>query len=190
MRWYFNLALILLVLVTGTSAAQSRDAENERRRSQVEKLLKEYRLGPGDAIGVNVFGENDLSVDTANVGDGGVISLPLLGDLSVIGLTTSEIEERIVAQLKQGYLVNPKVSVAVKRYRPVYLNGQVKNSGSFDFEPGLTIRKAVSKAGGFTERANKKKIFVISEGRTKAKRVTLDSLLRPGDIITVEESFF
>ena len=60
------------------------------------------------------------------------------------------------------------------------------------FQPGLTVRKAVSLAGGFKERASKEKIFVIREEDKTQTPVKVDqsALVHPGDIITVEESFF
>ena len=68
----------------------------------------------------------------------------------------------------------------------------MKAGGSYPYQPGLTIRKAVSVAGGFTERASKEKIFVIREKDKSAKpfKADLEAPVLPGDIITVEESFF
>ena len=77
-------------------------------------------------------------------------------------------------------------------YRQFYVNGEVTNAGGFAYQPGLTVRKAISLAGGFKERASKDKIFVIHDHSKTSEpvKVTLDTVVRPGDIITVEQSFF
>ena len=150
-----------------------------------------YKLRPADAIDVQVFGESDLSKEYT-ISENGTISFPLLGTLKVAGLKASQIERLIVKRLQKGFLINPRVNVAIRGYRPFFVSGQVQSPGSFKFEPGLTIRKALTMAGGFTERASKSKIYIVSEGQASAKprRAKLDESLSPGDVITVEESFF
>ncbi|MCA3033625.1 MAG: SLBB domain-containing protein, partial [Rhodocyclaceae bacterium] len=73
-----------------------------------------------------------------------------------------------------------------------FVNGQVEKPGGYPYVPGLTVRKAISIAGGFKERASKEKINVIREDDVKgnATRIALDAPVQPGDILTVEESFF
>ena len=82
--------------------------------------------------------------------------------------------------------------MTIEEYRPFFVNGQVEKSGAYPFQPGLTIRKAISLAGGFKERASKEKIFVIREDDKTQTPVKVDqsTIVSPGDIITVEESFF
>jgi polysaccharide export outer membrane protein len=121
-----------------------------------------------------------------------MISYPFLGDITVQGLTPREVELHIINGLKGDYLINPKVSVEIIEYRPFYVNGEVAEPGGFPYQPGITVRKAISIAGGFTERASASKIYVIREGRSddRPARVRLDEKVGPGDIITVEQSFF
>jgi len=151
-----------------------------------------YQLGSGDVITIVVFGEEDLKREKIRLTDAGTISYPVLGELKVLGRTVGELETIITEGLRGRYLVNPLVSVSVDQYRPFFINGQVYSGGAYPFQPGLTIRKAVSIAGGFKERASKEKIFVIHDHDKNAKpvKVDLDAPVLPGDIITVEESFF
>jgi polysaccharide export outer membrane protein len=109
-----------------------------------------------------------------------------------LGKTVSELEGLIREGLKGRYLLNPQVTVTINEYRNFFINGQVVNSGGFQYVPGLTVRKAVSIAGGFKERASKEKIFVIREDDPKqvSQKVDLNATVNPGDIVTVEESFF
>lgn len=151
----------------------------------------EYTLGSGDIIRIQVYDEPDLSFEF-QLDDSGSISYPFLGELSFVGLSSGQLENSIVRGLKGDYLVDPKVTITILQYRNFYINGEVSHPGGLPFQPGLTIRKAVSLAGGFTERASKRNIFVISDDDPKhsPKRVGLDATVKPGDIITIEQSFF
>lgn len=164
-------------------------AEVEQRITQ---FLSVYRLGPGDVLTVRVFGEPDLSISGARLTDSGTIFLPTLGELIVGGLTLGQIEQRVVERLRGRILVNPKVSVSVDQYRPFFMNGMVRSPGAYPYQPGLTVRKASSLAGGLQERASLKKIFVIraSDPQQQSQRLEFDDIIYPGDIVTVEESFF
>jgi polysaccharide biosynthesis/export protein VpsN len=150
-----------------------------------------YKLSPADAIDVQVFGEAELSKEYT-ISENGTISFPLLGTLKIAGLKAAQIERLITKKLQKGFLLNPRVNVTIRGYRPFFVSGQVEAPGSFKFEPGLTIRKAITMAGGFTERASKSKITIVSEGQSSSRprKAKMDEPLRPGDVITVEESFF
>jgi protein involved in polysaccharide export with SLBB domain len=151
-----------------------------------------YTLNSGDSIRIHVYGEPDLTFAQLLIGQSGRISYPFLGELRVAGSTVNELQELLVGKLKPDYLVDPRVSVGVVRYRQFYVNGEVKSPGGVDFQPGLTLRKAISLAGGFTERANRKKILVIanSDPNRKEQEVSLAYQVQPGDIFTVQDTFF
>ncbi len=152
---------------------------------------KQYLLGTGDMVRIQVYDEKDLYLES-RVSDTGTISYPFLGELKVKGLSLPGLEQLITSRLKGDYLINPKVSIDMMEYRPFYVNGEVANAGSFAYQPGLTVRKAISLAGGFKERASKDKIFIIHDDSKTGEliKVKLDAEVRPGDIITVEQSFF
>ena len=154
--------------------------------------LSAYRLAAGDVITIRVLGEDDLSKEKIKLTDAGTVSYPALGELKILGLTTGDLERIVANGLRGRYLVNPKVSVQIEEYRPFYINGMVDKPGGYPYQPGLTIRKAASLAGGFKERASVSKIFVIRDGdpRQVPQKVDLNTPLYPGDIVTVEESFF
>jgi polysaccharide biosynthesis/export protein VpsN len=152
--------------------------------------LQNYRLSSGDKVRIAVFGEDDLTV-TSQVSARGAISYPLLGELKVAGLTPGQLEELVASRLRGPYLVDPKVTVSIEEYRQFFVTGQVNKPGSYAYLPGLTVRKAISMAGGFTERASRGKVFVVSEeGAKPERRVGQDDQLGPGDTIIVKESFF
>ena len=152
---------------------------------------EEYRLSTGDKVRIQVYNEEDLYLET-RVNDTGIISYPFLGNIKVSGMTPAQIEEYIATKLRGDYLIDPKVSVDIIEYRQFYVNGEVQTPGGFPFQPGITVRKAISVAGGFRERADRDQVFIIREGQADNEPVKtgLDEKVRPGDIITVEESFF
>jgi len=175
-RWHVAVLFLAFVFSFCSIAAES---------------LSDYQLGSGDRIQIQVFDEADLSMEV-RLSDAGTISYPFLGEVRVSGNTVSQLEAQIVGGLKGDYLVDPKVNVAVVEYRPFYINGEVEDPGGYPYQPGLTLRKAIALAGGFTERASKSKVNVLSEGAIdgRQRQIGMDVMLNPGDIVTVEQSFF
>ena len=184
MLWIPLIVSLSLAAVAGEDAAVAAVAE---------ELRLNYRVTPGDEVSVSVFGEPDLSVPSVRIDEDGRIRVPFVGDVDVADQNVVEIEQAIAERLADGYLVDPKVSVRVTRYRQVFIDGEVRNPGSFDFQPGLTIRKLVTLAGGLTERASTRRINVMPASgvaSSKARKAGLDDLLRPGDQVTIAQSFF
>jgi len=150
-----------------------------------------YILGQGDVIGIQVFDEPDLTLD-ARVGSSGVINYSYLGDIKVAGRTPLELERQISTLLREGYLVNPSVNVTVVQYRPFFINGEVRSPGGYPYQPGLTLDKAISLAGGMTDRASTRKMFVIKAlgDSDEQERVGMNYRVAPGDVISIDEGFF
>ncbi len=175
-----TLTAILLATLTLSLAAQHTTAHPT------------YTLNAGDSIRIYVYGEPDLTFEDLLVGQNGRIPYPFLGELKVEGKTAAQVQEQITNGLKPDYLIDPRISVSIVKYRPFFVNGEVNRPGGLDFQPGLTLRKAISLAGGFTERANKKQVLVISDAdpNREEQKVGLDYEVQPGDIFTVEDTFF
>jgi polysaccharide export outer membrane protein len=154
--------------------------------------LSTYKLGSGDMISVRVLGEDDLRREKVRLSDAGTLSFPILGEIRVKGMTVGALEDYITRGLKGRYLVNPQVTVSIDEYRNFYVNGMVEKPGGYPYSPGMTVRKAISIAGGFKERASREKINIISEDDAEqtSRRVDLNAAVGPGDILTIEESFF
>jgi protein involved in polysaccharide export with SLBB domain len=158
----------------------------------VAKLLSVYKLAAGDVITIRVFGEDDLSREKIRLSDAGTIPYPVLGEVKALGLTIGDIERTITKGLDGRYLINPRVSVTIEEYRPFYINGMVERPGGYPFQPGLTVLKAASLAGGFKERASFNKISIIRENdpKNQPQKVDINTQVNPGDTIFIEESFF
>jgi protein involved in polysaccharide export with SLBB domain len=169
---------------------------------QAVQMLPEERLGIDDVFEVRVFAEPDLS-GTYRVSADGTIDYPLVGRISVAGLRSGDIQELVTTKLKDGYVKNPQVSLMVKEWnsRKVSVIGQVQKPGPLAYFPNMTIVDAIAAAGGFTGIASKNAVTLrreikgsveshsypvadISEGRAA------NVLLRPGDILVVEERLF
>lgn len=171
-------AFIGFLLMSSSAAMANTDAQ--------------YRLGSGDVIRINVFGELDLTFEEIRLTDAGTFSYPFIGEVRANGKTAVEIENIIADSLRGEYLVDPRVSVSVLQYREFFISGEVKEPGGYPFQPGLTLRRAVALAGGLTERASTKRITIIrdtSGGRTP-EAASLDTILMPGDTITIDQGFF
>lgn len=149
-----------------------------------------YTLDSGDRVRVAVFRHEDLSGEFELDG-GGFFAMPLVGEISAAGLTARQLEERIAEKLRDGYLVDPQISIEVLNYRPFFILGEISRPGQYPYASGMTVINAVATAGGFTFRA-KENAIAVQRGGSGAPSVivTPDTPILPGDIIRVPERFF
>lgn len=153
-------------------------------------LGRVYRLGVGDKLKVSVFGEDNLS-GPAEVNSLGAVSLPLIGEVPAKGLSIAEFREQVSRRLADGYLKNPKVTVEITNYRPLYVHGEVKSGGEFPFKSGLKLRDAIALAGGYTYRADESYLLIVREGGVPVRlAMPSDAEVLPGDNIRIPERFF
>ncbi len=181
---------VVIVLVLGSLLAAC--ATNASlRNSYAISATGPYLLDTGDVLRVTVFGEADLS-NTYQVDDRGCISFPLTGPVEVRGATTQIAASRVAAALANGYLRNPNVAIEVANYRPFYIQGDVAAPGQFPFVYGMTVRAAISTAGGFTETANRDRVLIYRRQNNQMVkgRVDLDFPIFPGDTIVIEDRWF
>jgi len=177
-RWKIPQILILVAslwLVTGLCFASSSPSHES------------YRLGSNDLVHIQVYGEEDLNVESKIDGDGS-IHFPLLGVLVVAGKTIQELQEELTVRLAHGYVRSPKVIAYIVRHRNFYVSGEVRNPGGYPFEEGLTVHKALSVAGGRTEKAERGllKLTRITGGLAETMAVTPETVMLPDDIIVIE----
>lgn len=152
-----------------------------------------YVLGGGDTVTIRVFGEKELSGNYL-INEEGFIFMPLIGEVDARGKTIEQISRVIEAKLKDGFLKDPSVGIEIANFRSIYVMGEVRNPGSYNFVTDMTIRNAAAIAGGFTYRANQKEMNILREGAddttVKIEDVPPDQKIAPGDIILVKERFF
>jgi protein involved in polysaccharide export with SLBB domain len=145
----------------------------------------------GDKVRIIVFGQTDLSGEFSLDGSG-AISMPLVGKIEALNLTTAQLEVAIANRLKDGYLNDPRVSAQVLNFRPFFILGEVNKPGEYPFQDGMTILKAVATAGGHTYRADQRRVFIkrAEGGKEESVPVTSSTPVHPGDTIRIPERFF
>jgi len=152
---------------------------------------KGYALGAGDKLRITVYNETDLSGEFEVSGQGS-ISVPLLGQVQVMGKTTGEVQAILTQKYGKDYLVNPSVSIEVLNYRPFFIIGEVNRPGSYPYVNGMTVINAVALAGGYTPRADHDGIKIKHSNQTTEQQQNAkeDTTVMPGDVIEVTERFF
>lgn len=163
-------------------------------------LEENYRIAPLDTVSVNVFRQKDLSGDY-EVDLTGRISMPLIGSVEAVDLTTAQLDQKITAAYGKKYLVNPDVAVGVKSStrRAVTVDGAVKSSGSYPINGPLTLLQAIALSGGASEDANLRRVAVFRtvSGQRQAAAFDLQQIRRgqavdppiyAGDIVVVDGS--
>jgi protein involved in polysaccharide export with SLBB domain len=149
------------------------------------------RFQGGEKIRINVYGEPTLSGDY-DIDPNGVVSLPLAGTVRAVGLTQPEFEQELAKKFKSEYLKNPKVTVTILQFRPIYIVGEIAKQGEFPYKPGLNILTAMALAGGGTYRANRNYVLIqhIGETATKEYPQSATTMILPGDLIKIPERYF
>jgi polysaccharide export outer membrane protein len=157
--------------------------------SQAQTSLSGYTFGPGDSLKISVYQEPDLSV-TAEISQQGIVDMPLLGSVKLAGLTQQEAKKLLEEKLRDGYLVAPSVSITVNTYRPFFIYGEVRNPGSYPYQPDITIEQAIALAGGLLDRASRKEWHLQRGSEKDTSAASADTVLMPGDVIKIDKSFF
>lgn len=180
----------------GTNKSESPTAPPTK--SELAQGQSEYKIGPQDMVRVDVWKEPDIS-RTIPVRPDGKISLPLLNDVQAAGLTAMQ----LAAAIREGltkYVTNPQVTVTVTEInsKRVYVTGEVIRPGAQPLLPSMTVLQALTSAGGFTQFAKIKGIYVLrtEDGKqvkhpfnyksvVNGKKPDDNILLQPGDTIIV-----
>jgi polysaccharide biosynthesis/export protein len=157
-----------------------------------------YRIGAGDVLEISVWKNEQLS-RTVTVRPDGMISLPLLNDVQAAGSTPLQLRDTLAKKLAE-YVPAAEVSVIVNRVRSfsVSVIGSVTKPGHFNLSGPTTVLDALAMAGGVTEFASRKSIFVVRAEPNGTKRLPFNYnkaisendegenfLLQAGDVVVV-----
>jgi polysaccharide export outer membrane protein len=183
-----------------TQTAPVTDAANAVAKGNAEGVRSDdYQIGEGDVLQVAVWGEPAASVQSATVRPDGKISMPLIKEVTVAGSTPAQVEARIQEQLSK-VIRTPDVTVIVAQInsKKIFLTGAVKREGPLKYTYRMTVLQAISEAGGLTDYAKRKNIYVLhtENGRQfrlpfnynavlKGENMEQNILLSPGDTIVV-----
>jgi len=187
------LVLAAVVLTVGCAEQQSFQARIQETKKPMIRS-DDYSLGATDAIQIEVRGQPDLS-HTVLIRSDGMITLRLLGDVYVMGMTTADVDAKLTRMYKE-YIVGADVTVSLVGFnsKNIYVWGQVPREGPQPYVGELTVMKAISRAGGTLPRAEPKAIQVVRNN--KVWKVNLNDIvihgktdqniyLQPEDIVFV-----
>jgi polysaccharide export outer membrane protein len=156
-----------------------------------------YVIGASDVLTVTVWNQPTLS-GTILVRPDGMITVALIGDVQASGITPLQLANQIASKLKK-YYTDPNVSVVISQIHSklVYLLGEVEKRGPVDMTPGMTLLNAIASAGGLTDYANTKKMYILRGEAGKQQKIPVrykdalkgisecNLILEPGDTIVV-----
>lgn len=188
-RRLWGICVAAATLVTGGCAlppAADRNAPTEVR------LDRDFLLAPGDKVRLVVFGEETLTGEYM-IDPKGFITVPMIGEVEAAGMSEAILQQRIgEVFVSRGLLSKPLVTADIQTMRPFYILGEVKTPGSFTYQPGMDVFKAVAAAGGYTPRAAEGKILIDRwvEGRKTRMNADHNTPILPGDSLTVRERIF
>ena len=198
-------ALTGALLLAGCADTRGGSIPYDRTLAQPDKpvitaLASDYKIHPMDKLSIKVFKSEDLSGDY-DVDLTGKISMPLVGEIDAINLTTGELDQQLTEKLGAKYLEHPDVAVAIKEShsQSVTVDGAVRESGSFPAAGPLSLIQTVAMAKGTTEDANPRRVavFRVIGGQRQAAAFDLTAIRRgeakdpqiyPGDIVVVDGS--
>ncbi|HTV55788.1 MAG TPA: polysaccharide biosynthesis/export family protein [Terriglobia bacterium] len=181
--------------LVGTAAAADSSVTASPARSLAAP--DSYVIGASDELTVTVWKEPTLS-GSLLVRPDGMISVPLLGDVTAAGLTPLQLADQIAARLRK-YIQDPNVSVVMTQInsKKIYLLGEVAKKGPVEMTPDMTLLEAIASAGGLTDYANSKKIYILRGEAGKQQKIPVhykqalkgnsqsNIALRAGDTIVV-----
>lgn len=191
MRYLKFVWLLLLFLVVSCSGNRiAKDIPGGQGgivRTETEEEIHDvfrFIVGPGDEIAVKVWRNDDLNRDV-RVDPSGNISLPLVGKVKASGLTISQLREEVTLRLSK-YFVDPQVDINVSNLKSqkVYVLGEVKSPGTFDWQANMPAWEVISKAGGFTLDANEENVLLVrsEDGKTVVRALNIRNMFKEGKL--------
>jgi polysaccharide export outer membrane protein len=191
-----------LLAEKGKSSSRSKKSEAPppapASASVASKDPADYTIGEQDVLMINVWKEPELS-GVVMVRPDGKITLPLVNEVSVVGMRPTQVQALITEKL-QPFLTVPQVTVTVREIssRKVYVIGQVGKEGGYAINSTTTVLQIIAEAGGLRDFANRKHIYVLRNENGKqvrfpfnyaqvirGKNAAQNIVLRPGDTVVV-----
>lgn len=171
----------------------------------IAEVVSDYQLSPNDLVDFRVFQEPELD-SVVRISGEGQGNFPLIGAVSIGGKTTTEAAEILKSRYRNGYLINPQITLTVRSYAKKLFTilGQVQKPGAYDIigNSQITLLQAIGMAGGYTKIADPSNVTIkrLENGREEVLRFNAKRMLRgedqsaclvkPGDVISVGESLF
>jgi polysaccharide export outer membrane protein len=178
---------------------QGRQGQSPQQPNPILSIGKEYRVGPNDLLDIEVL-NLDNAKRTVRVNAAGYITLPLIGSVTVAGLTQQQAETHIAALYGDKYLQNPQVSVFIKEFTTerITVDGAVSKPGIYPLVGQMTLLRVIALAGGFGSIANSSQVMLFRQGEGGQRQVAtfdvdrirsgkdIDPPIRGDDLIVVQ----
>jgi polysaccharide export outer membrane protein len=150
----------------------AKPAQVPQQPTPVFSIGKEYRVGPNDLLDIEVL-DLENGKRTVRVNAAGYITLPLIGSVTVAGLTQQEVEQHIASLYGEKYLQNPQVSVFIKEFTTerITVDGAVATPGIYPLVGQMTLLRALALAGGFGQIADAQKVKLFRQGDNGQRQV-------------------
>jgi protein involved in polysaccharide export with SLBB domain len=204
MKAIIKFVLIVSLIVAGCSTEskfQAQDQSFDSSLYQEPSILEEYQFQIGDVFEVKIFGLPDYD-QTIIVRPDGRISLPLVDNLTVAGMTPSELDQIITDNYKEK-IKDPEVSVVLKEFtgQRIFIGGEVNEPGEKTLSSNMTLTRSIFQAGGFKRTAELKSVALIRRDSNNNPEIFLidvdkiiyegerDVPLKPSDMIFIPKSY-
>ncbi len=199
-QFWMVVAVLATIISIGARGTAAQSAQGQAGDPVLKPVAQDpnYVIGPQDVLDISVWKEAELT-RVVPVRPDGKISMPLLNDVRAAGLTPNQLATQITTSLKR-FVTDPQVTIIVTQINSqrVYILGEVSRTGAYPLLPDMTILQALSSAGGFTQFANRKKIYMfrVESGKQvkypfdykaviEGKRPDENVTLKAGDTIVV-----
>jgi polysaccharide biosynthesis/export protein len=199
MRIANSTAIVFMILIVGGATVRAQIAPAAAGVSALPnpvEVAPDYVIGAGDVLKISVWQEPQFG-ETVEVRPDGRISLPLVSDVAVAGLTPVQAQRKLTDRLEQ-FVKRPRVTVVVSEVhsKVVYVIGEVGRPGSYPLTGEINVEQVIALAGGATSKAKKKHVYVLRSGLSnklpvnyqkvlEGKNVDQNLVLMPGDTVVV-----
>ena len=200
-RWHSALScLVLLLIMAGLFCSAQEMQPTDGSRSNDAKpppaSTSAYRIGVGDVLHIAVWEEPQLT-ETAVVRPDGKISMLLVSELNVAGMTPDAAQQALTEQLSR-FVHKPRVTVTVQEIhsRMVFITGEVQRPGAYPLMDTMNVVQLVARSGGLTDFAKQKRVYVLRAANSTRVNVNYERVLKgqapeqnvqlaPGDTVVV-----
>ncbi len=186
-------------VVDGDRPGDRAGSQNPAQPNPVYSIGKEYQIGPNDLLDVEVLNlENGKR--TVRVNQAGYVTLPLIGAVTVAGLTQQQVEAQIATMYGEKYLQNPQVSVFIREFTTerITVDGAVVKPGIYPLVGPMTLLRVIALAGGFGQIANSTQVMLFRQAEGGKRQVATfdvekirsgkepDPVIKGDDLIVVQ----
>jgi polysaccharide biosynthesis/export protein len=190
------LALLLMMAGLFCSAQETADESRTNDAKTPPVSTSTYKIGVGDVLHIAVWEEPQLT-ETAVVRPDGKISMLLVSDLNVAGMTPEAAQQALTEELSK-FVHKPRVTVTVQEIhsRMVFITGEVQRPGAYPLMDTMNVVQLVARSGGLTDFAKQKKVYVLRAVNSARVSVNYEKVLKgqapeqnvqlaPGDTVVV-----